>query len=154
MPRFSTTRQVRHSATAMLDLVADVERYPEFVPFCEELKILRSSTGEDGREVRLARMTIGYKVLRESFTSRVSIDRARRRIVVEYVDGPFRHLENIWRFEGDEPDRSSVHFEIDYSFRSRTFEILAGAVFDRMFRRMAEAFEERADSLREQGGGG
>ncbi|HRJ69061.1 MAG TPA: type II toxin-antitoxin system RatA family toxin [Beijerinckiaceae bacterium] len=147
MPHFSTTRRVPHTATAMLELVADVERYPEFLPYCQELEVLRRVDAPDGRHILTARMTIGYKMIHESFTSRVTVDRARRRILVEYIDGPFRHLENRWLFEDSGEGGSKVDFSIDYSFRSRAFEILAGAVFDKLFRKMAESFEERADAL-------
>lgn len=131
----------------MLELVADVARYPEFLPYCQELNVLRRVEAPDGRIILTARMTIGYKMIRENFTSRVTVDRARQRILVEYIDGPFRHLENRWAFEDEAGGGSKVDFSIDYSFRSRAFELLAGAVFDTLFRRMAESFEKRADDL-------
>lgn len=131
----------------MLDLVADVERYPEFLPYCQDLKVLRRLEAPDGRTILTARMTVGYAMVRETFTSRVTVDRERRRILVEYIDGPFRHLENRWIFTDTDPGASTVDFSIDYAFKSRTFELLAGAVFDKLFRRMAESFEERADAL-------
>ncbi len=134
----------------MLELVADVARYPEFLPFCEELKVLRQVETPEGAQILTARMTVGYKLIRESFTSRVTVDRNRSRILVEYIDGPFSHLENRWTFEDVGEGASVVGFDIEYAFRSRTFEILAGAVFDRLFRRMAQAFEERADALRQK----
>src|SRR5215203_679904 len=97
MPRFSTTRNVHHSAEAMFTLVADVERYPEFVPFCERLSVCeRRKEGE--REVITAAMSVGYKLIRETFTSRVSADRSTLTIQSDLVDGPFRSLENIWQF--------------------------------------------------------
>jgi coenzyme Q-binding protein COQ10 len=146
MPSFATTRRVRHTADQMFDLVADVERYPDFVPMCAKLVVRRRTEGVNGSEVLLADMSIGYRMIRESFTSRVALDRPGRRILVEYVDGPFSHLENRWTFTPLEAG-SEVRFEIDYGFRSRTFQMLAGAVFDQVFRRMAEAFETRADAL-------
>jgi coenzyme Q-binding protein COQ10 len=144
MPRYVTTHAMRHSAAQMFDLVADVERYPEFVPMCERLVVRRRTTGVNGSEVLLADMSIGYKMIRESFTSRVALDRAGSKILVEYVDGPFSHLENRWTF-APTATGSDVTFDIDYAFRSRMFQMLAGAVFDTVVRKMVEAFEKRAD---------
>jgi coenzyme Q-binding protein COQ10 len=146
MPHYVTKRAVRHSAEQMFDLVADIKRYPEFVPMCTSLKIRRSTTGVNGSEVLLADMSIGYKMVRESFTSRVALDRAAMNILVEYVDGPFSHLENRWHFK-PLSNGCEVTFDIDYAFRSRTFQMLAGAVFDTVVRRMIEAFETRADAI-------
>ena len=98
MPRYVTTRVLPHTAAQMFDLVADVERYPEFVPMCERLVVRRHTTGVNDSEVLLADMSIGYKMIRESFTSRVALDRPGMKILVEYVDGPFSHLENRWTF--------------------------------------------------------
>lgn len=147
MPFFQSTRRVRHSARAMLDLVADAERYPEFLPYCTGLKILRRVTAPDGRTVLIAVMTVGYGPLSESFTSRVTIDVDQLKLHVQYVDGPFKHLDNRWTFRDVGEGASEIDFSIDYSFKSRAFELLAGSVFDRLFRRMAEAFEQRADAL-------
>jgi coenzyme Q-binding protein COQ10 len=144
MPSFATTRHVRHPATDMFDLVADVESYPRFVPLCERLKV-RSRSSEGDRETLIATMTVAYKVLHESFTSRVMLDRPALVIKAEYLDGPFRHLENVWRFEPMGRGDCLVHFTIDYEFRSRALGLVMGAVFDRAFRKFAEAFEERAD---------
>jgi coenzyme Q-binding protein COQ10 len=146
MPRYVTTRALPHSPEQMFDLVADVERYPEFVPMCERLTVRRRTTGVAGSEVIVADMSIGYKVIRESFTSRVALDRENRKILVEYVDGPFSHLENRWTF-APSPGGSEVTFDIDYAFRSRTFQMIAGAVFDTVVRKMVQAFETRADAI-------
>jgi coenzyme Q-binding protein COQ10 len=146
MPSFSKIHRVRHSATQMFDLVADVERYPEFVPMCERLTIRRRTETGEGTETIVADMSIGYKMIRESFTSRVTLDRSRQRILVEYVDGPFSHLENRWMFTSLDTG-CEVNFYIDYAFKSRAFGMLAGAVFDVVFRRMVEAFETRANAL-------
>jgi coenzyme Q-binding protein COQ10 len=146
MPHYITTRSVRHSAQQMFDLVADVERYPEFVPMCSSLKIRRRTTGVANSEVLLADMSIGYKMVRENFTSRVALDREQKKILVEYVDGPFSHLENRWSFS-DTSKGCDVTFDIDYAFRSRTFQLLAGAVFDTVVRKMIEAFETRANTI-------
>ncbi|HZP18662.1 MAG TPA: type II toxin-antitoxin system RatA family toxin [Bauldia sp.] len=146
MPHFTTTRQVRHSATDMFDLVADIEAYPKFLPLCERL-VVRSRKAEGRREILIATMTIAYKLIRESFTTRVTLDRDNLRIEAEYLDGPFRYLENVWRFEPRGRGDCVVHFSLDYEFRSWTLSTLMGAVFDRAFRRFAEAFEERADAV-------
>ncbi len=146
MPHYVTTRTVRHAAEQMFDLVADVERYPEFVPMCESLKVRRRTVGVNGSEVLIADMAIGYKMIRESFTSRVALDRPNLKILVEYVDGPFSHLENRWTFVPRESG-SDVVFDIDYAFRSRMFQMLAGAVFDTVVRKMVEAFETRAAAI-------
>ena len=148
MPSFRTARRVRHSAAQMFDLVADVEAYPEFLPLCQDLRVLRRQTGEDGREVIVAEMQVGYKSIRERFTSRVTLDRARLEILVEYVDGPFSRLENRWSFH-DEPQASGmllsrVDFFIAYEFRSRTLGLLMGSMFETAFRKFSEAFEQRA----------
>ncbi len=98
MPQFSTRRRVQHSASEMFDLVADVERYPEFVPLCQSLAVRKRTPDSEGREVIVADMTIAYKLIRETFTSRVTLDRARLTILVEYLEGPFRRMNNRWSF--------------------------------------------------------
>jgi coenzyme Q-binding protein COQ10 len=151
MPTFRSNRRVRHSPSDMFDLVADVESYPQFLPLCEALAVRRRSQGEDGTEVLVAAMTVGYKAIQETFTSRVTLDRARMKILVEYVDGPFRHLENRWTFR-DDPAGCEVEFFITYEFRSRTLGLLMGAMFERAFRKFSEAFEQRADRVYGTGG--
>jgi len=146
MPQFKTSRQVQHSAANMFDLVADVERYPEFVPLCQSLKI-RSRGKQDGHDVITATMTVAYKMLRESFTTRIVLDRAQCEILVSYIDGPFKHLENVWAFQPTGERSCEVVFRISYEFRSRILQSLMGAAFDRAFRKFADAFEERADVI-------
>ena len=108
MPSFRSDRQVRHKAEQMFDLVADVERYPEFVPLCTSLKVRsRRESGED-RETLVADMSVGYKLIREQFTSRVTLDRPKLRVLVEYLDGPFSRMENVWTFQ-DEPELGLSH---------------------------------------------
>ncbi len=154
MPTFRTSRKVRHSALEMFDLVADIERYPEFLPLCQSLKIRRETPLEGDRRQLLADMRIGYKAIRESFVSRVTLDRPTLTILVEYVDGPFRHMENRWHFlqsaEGD-AGVSTVEFFLDYEFKSRMFGVLMGSVFDAAFRRFAESFEQRANAVYARG---
>jgi coenzyme Q-binding protein COQ10 len=147
MPAFTSRRRVRHSAENMFDLVADVERYPEFVPLCRDLKVRSRTTKDDGTEVLVADMTVAYKLVRESFRSRVTLDRPNLQIVVEYLEGPFSHLENRWTFRSADPPTCDVEFFIDYEFKSRTLGLLMGAMFDAAFRRFATAFERRADEV-------
>jgi coenzyme Q-binding protein COQ10 len=147
MPTFRTTRQVRHTAGEMFDLVADVERYPEFVPLCERLKVKRRAEGGEGTLILVADMTVAYGPVRQSFTSQVTLDRPRLAILVEYLDGPFRQLENRWRFRLAGETSSEVDFFMSYEFRSKTLGMLMGATFDKAFRRFAEAFEQRADEI-------
>jgi coenzyme Q-binding protein COQ10 len=132
----------------MFDLVADVERYPEFVPLCQSLHVRRRVTDAAGVEVLTADMKVGYHAIRETFTTRVTLDRANSKIMVEYIDGPFSWLENVWTFTAEEEAKTSrVEFFIDYEFRSRMLGALMGAMFDAAFRRFAEAFEQRADKV-------
>ena len=146
MPQLSTTRRVRHAASEMFDLVADVERYPEFVPLCKSLKI-RRRTNEHGKEVIVADMTVAYKLIRETFTSRVTLDRTKLEIMVEYLEGPFSRLNNRWNFRPVDEHTCDVEFFLAYEFRSRTLGLLMGAMFDAAFRRFAGAFERRADEV-------
>ena len=151
MPSFRTSRIVSHPAAKMFALVADVETYPRFLPLCQGLKVRRRSELPDGREVLVADMTVGFKAIRESFTSRVTLDRASNVIVAEYIDGPFRSLENRWTFRdlpsGDGPAGCTVEFFITYEFKSRMLGLLMGSMFEGAFSRFAEAFEERADKV-------
>ena len=145
MPEFSTTRRVRHSAAHMFDLVADVERYPEFVPLCRSLKVRKRIPEPEGVEVLVADMTVAYKFVRETFTSRVTLDRPSLHVLVEYLQGPFSRLENRWIFHPTGEQTCRVEFFISYEFKSRTLSLLMGAMFDAAFRRFAAAFERRAD---------
>jgi coenzyme Q-binding protein COQ10 len=146
MPEFRTTRRLGHSAGEMFDLVADVERYPEFVPFCEIL-LVRGRRKDGEREVLVADMTVGYKLLRETFTSKVTLDRPALSIRADYLDGPFRALENSWNFEPLPAGGCEISFCIQYEFRSRALALLMGAMFERVFRTFAGAFEARADQV-------
>ena len=145
MPSFRTVRRVRHTAGQMFDLVADVERYPEFVPLCKALQVRRRGAGAAGEEVLIADMEVGYRAIREKFASRVTLDKPKLKVLVEYVDGPFSHLENTWNFVDEESDASRIEFFIAYEFRSRLLGALMGSMFDTAFRKFAQAFEARAD---------
>lgn len=151
MPSFRTTRNVSHPAAKMFDLVADIEKYPGFLPLCQGLTVRRRSTLPDGREMLVADMQVGFKAIRERFTSRVTLDRGSNVIVAEYIDGPFRSLENRWTFRdrppGDGSAGCTVEFFITYEFKSRMLGLLMGSMFESAFSRFAEAFEERADQV-------
>ena len=142
MPSFEMTRRVPFSAKEMFAVVADVERYPEFLPLCEGLRV-RSREQVADASVLIATMSVGYRSIAESFTSRVTLRPKQSEIEVAYLDGPFTHLDNRWRF-CDVPDGSEIHFFIDYAFASRMLAVVMGAVFDKAVRRYTEAFEERA----------
>lgn len=144
MPKYETVRHVRHSPERMFELVADVEKYPQFLPMCEALTV-RSRKERDGVTVLLADMTVGYKAIRETFTSQVVLRPAESAIDVRYVDGPFKRMENRWRFDPAGEGGCDIHFFIEYEFKSRILGALMGAMFDRAFRMFSEAFEKRAD---------
>jgi coenzyme Q-binding protein COQ10 len=147
MPQFSTTRRVAHSASDMFDLVADVDHYPEFVPLCQSLKVRKRTQDGEGRDVIVADMTVAYKIVRETFTSRVTLDRQKREILVEYLEGPFQRMNNRWTFNPAGDRACEVEFFISYELRSRTLGLLMGSVFDAAFRRFASAFEKRANQV-------
>ncbi|MGB8276449.1 MAG: type II toxin-antitoxin system RatA family toxin [Methylovirgula sp.] len=145
MPSFRTKRRVQHAAAEMFALVADVRAYPKFLPLCRDLRLRETRETADGKQVLIADMEVGYKAIHETFTSRVTCDPARLEILVEYVNGPFKHLENHWRFVETGPNSCSVEFDIAYEFRSRALGLLVGGMFDAAFRKFAEAFETRAN---------
>ncbi len=146
MPQFETHRPVPHTPDQMFDLVSDVERYPEFLPLCEAL-VIKSRKERDGKILLIADMTVGYKAIRETFTTQVLLNRAERVIDVKYIDGPFRYLDNRWRFVEAEGGGCVVDFFIDYEFKSRILGALMGSMFDRAFRMFTEAFEKRAATI-------
>ena len=141
---------MRHAASDMFDLVADVKRYPEFVPLCRALRVRRHVESGDGITVLTADMTVAYKMIHETFTSRVTLDRPRMKIAVEYLDGPFSQLDNRWSFRPLGERESEIIFFIAYEFRSRMLGLLMGTMFDTAFQKFAEAFERRADAVYRQ----
>lgn len=145
MPKYEATRRVAHTPDQMFALVADVEKYPQFLPLCESLTV-RSRKERDGRTLLVADMNIGYKAIRETFTTQVLLKPEERVIEVKYIDGPFKYLTNIWSFE-PASDGCFVRFFIDYEFKSRILAAVMGTMFDRAFRMFAEAFEKRADAI-------
>ena len=147
MPQFSNQRRVNHTADQMFDLVADVERYPDFVPLCQRLRVIQRTKNADGTETIIADMTAAYKLISETFTSRVTLDRANRKILVEYLRGPFSNLQNRWSFTPLDERSCEVSFFIAYEFKSRMLAMLMGAMFDAAFGRFSAAFEKRADAI-------
>ena len=148
MPRFSNRRRVLHRADQMFDLVADVERYPEFVPLCQALKVRqRRKNADDGTETIVADMTVSFKLVKETFTSEVTLDREHFKILVRYLKGPFSNLENRWTFEAKGEEVCDVGFFIAYEFKSKMLATLMGAMFDAAFGRFSAAFEKRADMV-------
>lgn len=131
----------------MFALVVDMERYPEFVPLCTDMRVRGRSEIAEGVEIATARMTVAYKVIREYFTTRVTMHRPELWITVEYLDGPLHVLSNRWSFRPLGETASEVEFYINYEFKSRILSALMGAVFDAAFRRFATAFEKRADAV-------
>jgi coenzyme Q-binding protein COQ10 len=147
MPRFSNRRRVQHRADQMFDLVADVERYPEFVPLCQALKVRQRRKNPDGTETIVADMTVSFKLVKETFTSEVTLDREHLKILVRYLKGPFANLENRWTFEAKGEEACDVGFFIAYEFKSKMLATLMGAMFDAAFTRFSAAFEKRADMI-------
>jgi coenzyme Q-binding protein COQ10 len=141
MPAIHEVRQLPYSAEQMFDLVADVGRYPEFLPWIMATRV-RSNTETD----MLADMLIGFSAIREKFTSRVE-KRRPEEIRVHYVDGPLRDLDNRWLFHALGPAECEIEFTVDFTFRNALFEKLAGQYLDRAFRKMVAAFEARAATL-------
>lgn len=129
------------SPEQLFDLVADVGRYGEFLPWVSAVRVRSNSDTE-----MVADLIVGFSALRETFTSRVKKRRAES-IAVDYVDGPLKHLHNEWGFRPDGKGGTFVDFAVDFAFRSSIFERLAGQMFDRALRKMIGAFEERAQAL-------
>jgi coenzyme Q-binding protein COQ10 len=141
MPRHSETRHLPYTPEQLFDLVADVARYDEFLPWVVAVRVRASSEAET-----VADLVVGFNAFKERFTSRVEKQRPTR-IYVEYIEGPLKYLHNEWRFERSADGGTDVHFSVDFAFKSRLFESLAGAMFDRALRRMIGAFELRATAL-------
>lgn len=141
MPGIREVRRLPWSAEQMYDLVADVARYGEFLPWVVATRVRSDSDNE-----MIADMLVGFNALREKFTSRVVKQRPSR-IEVVYIDGPMRDLDNVWEFLPLEDGGCEVEFMVSFTFRNAVFEKLAGAYFDRAFRKMVSAFEARAAAL-------
>jgi coenzyme Q-binding protein COQ10 len=141
MPGIRETRTVPYSAEQMFDLVADVARYKEFLPW-----VIATRVRSDSETEMVADMVVGFKSFRESFTSRVT-KRRPEMIDVIYVDGPLRDLDNEWHFTNLPEGGCRIDFSVEFTFKNRVFEALAGQYFDRAFRKLVTAFEARAEEL-------
>ena len=141
MPRHSETKHLPYTPEQLFELVADVARYDEFLPWVVAVRIRSSSETE-----MVADLVVGFNAFKERFTSRITKQRPSR-IDVDYVEGPLKYLHNEWRFEPAGDGGTNVQFSVDFAFRSRIFEALAGQMFDRALRRMTGAFETRAAAL-------
>ncbi|MET3590027.1 coenzyme Q-binding protein COQ10 [Bartonella silvatica] len=150
MPTFTTHRQVAHSASEMFDLVSDIECYPEFLPMCEAL-IVRSRKECKDKILLIADMTVGYKLIQETFTTQVFLQPKKNLIEVQYIDGPFKYLENRWAFYDLEKAKAckacNVEFFIDYEFKNKMLGLVMGSMFDIAFHKFTDAFEERAHQI-------
>lgn len=143
---YEAKHPVAHSADDMYALVTEVEAYPQFLPLVEGLTITRREQVGD-KQMLVATMQVGYKLIRERFTTKVTLNPDQREILVEYLNGPFSHLENRWCFLPRADGGADVYFYIAYSFRSRLFERVVGGVFDKAVRKYTDAFEARADAV-------
>lgn len=142
MATHAEKRVLPHSPEQLYDLVADIERYPEFLPWCIGARI-RSRR----ENVVIADLIIGFKGIRESFTSEVTLDRPAMRIDVVYRNGPFKYLNNHWIFNAQPGGECEIDFFVDFEFRSRLLQRIIGLLFNEAVRRMVSAFEARADQL-------
>jgi coenzyme Q-binding protein COQ10 len=141
MPRHSETKHLPYTPEQLFELVADVARYDEFLPWVVAVRVRSSSEVET-----IADLVVGFNAFKERFTSRVTKEYPSR-ILVDYIEGPLKYLKNEWRFEPAGDGGTNVFFSVDFAFKSRLFESLAGAMFDRALRRMTGAFEQRAAAL-------
>ena len=145
MPTHAEKKRLPYAPEQMFELVLDVEKYPEFLPWCVATRIRSRESGEDGDTI-VADMVIGYKMFRERFTSKVILNRPGLRIDVAYSEGPFKYLNNHWVFEKDGKG-TIVNFYVDFEFRSRVLQKLIGAVFNEAVKIMVYGFEKRAKNI-------
>ncbi|AMY69763.1 type II toxin-antitoxin system RatA family toxin [Frigidibacter mobilis] len=147
MPTHSETRPLPWTAQQMYDLVADVGRYPEFLPWNSAARIRSRRAGEGGSEVLEADLVISFKVFRERFGSRVLLWPEARKIDTEYLDGPFKYMRSTWAFRDRPEGGSEVAFFVDFEFRNPILQRIIGAVFGEAMARIVRAFEKRAADL-------
>lgn len=154
MPNHSETRTLPYSARQMYDLVADVARYPEFIPWTIATRVRSVEPVAEGHSLMLADMVVGFRMFRETFVSRVDLYETRLRIDTAYVDGPFRHLLSNWEFvpvpagrAAGSPLGCEVRFKVDFEFRNRLLQGAAGLFFLEAMQRIVRAFEARAEAL-------
>ena len=141
MPTHAEQRVLRYTPEQLYRLVADVERYPEFLPWCLAARIRKRD-----ETWLVADLVIGFRMIRERFTSHVALDEDQRKIDVVYAEGPFKHLENHWRFEAHE-EGCLIDFYVDFEFRSKLLQTLIEGLFHEAVKRMVGAFEARAKDL-------
>jgi coenzyme Q-binding protein COQ10 len=141
MPKHSENRHLPYTPEQLFDLVADVRRYPEFLPWVVAVRVRADSPTDT-----VADLAVGFKAIKETFTSKV-IKRRPHEIEIDYIEGPLKYLHNSWKFNSDGHGGTDIHFSVDFAFRSRMFEMLAGQVFDRALRKMIGAFCDRAHTL-------
>ena len=146
MPSHHDRQKVPFSCDQMFDLVADVPDYPEFIPWCEAIRV-RKDDVEEGRGELIADMIVRYKIFREKFRSKVYLDRENHVIHVDYIEGPFKRLQNVWKFEPQPEGGCIVDFHIDFEFKNMLLQAAAMQVFDKAFARMSDAFIGRAREL-------
>ncbi len=151
MPTHHETKILPYSAQQMYDLVADVARYPEFLPWNAAARINRRYPIAGGGEVMEADLVISFKVFREKFASRVTLWPEARRIETEYLEGPFRHMKSFWVFRELADGKSEVEFFVDFEFRNAILQGIIGMVFNDAMQRVVRAFERRAAALHGQG---
>lgn len=148
MPTHAEKRVMPYSAEQMFDLIADIGKYPEFLPWCAATRMRsRTPLPEGAGEVLEADLVISFKLFRERFGSRVTLRPEERQIDVEYLDGPFRYLRNHWKFEPLGSESCEVDFFVDFEFRSALLQKLIGLVFNEAMQRIVSAFEKRAEAL-------
>jgi coenzyme Q-binding protein COQ10 len=141
MPRHSETRSLPYSAAQMYALVTDVARYNEFLPWVSAVRVRSDSETE-----MVADLIVGFKALKESFTSRVH-KTPKTQVRVDYLDGPLKNLTNDWAFRDDNQGGCQIDFTVDFTFKNRVFEAIAGQYFDKALRKMTDAFVTRAEAL-------
>jgi coenzyme Q-binding protein COQ10 len=146
MPRHTEQRNLPYAPEQLFELVADVRHYPDFLPWVAAVRVR-----EDGETEMTADLVVGFRALKETFTSKVH-KRRPEEIEIDYVEGPLKYLHNNWKFHPDGKGGTNIEFCVDFAFRSRIFETLAGQMFDRALRRMIGAFEDRAHALYGAGG--
>ncbi len=146
MPIHSETRHLPHSAQQMYDLVADVARYPEFLPWCAAARV-HEVTRDGEREVIEADLVISFKVFRERFGSRVTLWPQALKVDTEYLDGPFKHMQSTWAFTPADDGGCEVHFFVDFEFRNVILQKIIGLVFNEAMQRIVRSFEARAVAL-------
>ncbi|MDF1620675.1 type II toxin-antitoxin system RatA family toxin [Pseudothioclava nitratireducens] len=147
MPTHSEKRVMPYTARQMYDLVSDVQRYPEFLPWNSAARVRTRRPGPDGSEVLEADLVISFKVFREKFGSRATLWPERNRVEVDYLDGPFKYLRSWWQFADRPEGGCDVEFYVDFEFRNAILQKVIGVVFDEAMRRIVRAFEERAIAL-------